>query len=516
MDQTIKKRKFEYIPPDFYKTIHKLYNLSYLQKHSSDIMISILIFVFFLLGISYCYIKINSKDIVNDWNNQKCKPGIMPFAGIINPPTDGTSATDFTINNFKECLNGIFSDIANDAITPVNYVIDIIKDFFKLIESLINSIRKFVDYIRSAAQNIFQEIMGKLLNIFVGIQQFMISMKDLFSKIQGIMTSGLYLSVTTYYTMKSSIGAFYELIVIILLIMAAIIIVLWIIPVTWGAAAAGLVIFLAISIPLAIIAAVMAEAFDLSLSGMPGAPTCFAENTKVEMNDGSYKNIQNIKPNEILKNNNKVISTFKCLSKFEKFYKINNTILSGSHYILINNNPILVSDYKNAISVTYNNEYTYCLSTERKEIEVDENIYLDFDDIKSEKYRKLHNLNKNVDCGFRENTQIKMLDGSNKSIKNIKLGDILLDNNIVLGVVTMDSKNISNKFYILNGNLVHENNMYYLDNQLKYISKNYNIITVDLDEKLYHLVTSKNYFYVENLRLLHYSDLIDIYIKNLN
>ena len=74
--------------------------------------------------------------------------------------------------------------------------------------------------------------------------------------------------------------------------MAAIIIVLWILPVTWGAAAAGLVIFLAISIPLAIIAAVMAEAFDLSLSGMPGAPTCFAENTKVEMNDGSYKNIQ--------------------------------------------------------------------------------------------------------------------------------------------------------------------------------------------------------------------------------
>ena len=206
----------------------------------------------------------------------------MPFAGIINPPKDGSSASDFTISNFKSCMNNIFKDIGDDATAPVNFIINMIKDLFDMIKNMINAIRNFVNYLRVAAQNIFQEIMGKLLNIFVELQTFMIAMKDLFGKIQGVMTTILYLSISTYYTMKSSIGAFYELKNIILLIMAVIVLILWIVPFTWGVAAAGLVIFLAISIPLAIIAAVMAEAFDLSLSGMPGAPTCFGENTELE------------------------------------------------------------------------------------------------------------------------------------------------------------------------------------------------------------------------------------------
>ena len=517
-NENIKKKKYERIPNETYKTVYNLYNLSYFKKYSSDLTNSFLIFLVIFLGVSYNYIKIKSDDIVLDWNNQKCKPGIMPFAGIINPPKDGSSATDFTINNFEECMNNIFSDLANDAMLPINFVISMVQELFNLIKEAINAIRQFVDYIRVAAQNIFQEIMGKLLNVFVSLQEFMISMKDLFAKVQGIMTGVLYLSISVYYTMKSSIGAFYELIIIILLIMAAIIIVLWIIPVTWGVAAAGLVIFLAISIPLAIIAGVMAEAFDLSLSGMPGAPTCFGHKTLIEMNDGSFKNIKYIKPGEKLKNNNVVLNTLKCLSKYENFYKINNTIVSGSHYIFKNNKSIKVEDYENKIKEDYKSKYSYCLVTSSKKIEIDGEIYLDFDDVKPEKTKNIENINSYVDGGIEGYSSIKLRNGSKKMIKDIVPGDILYDDVVVLGLVCLDKRNIANRnYYILNNNAIHENNYFISDNEKKLIkSKNLNIDLNFKEPYLYHLVTSKGYFFIENLQLLHYSEMIDIYIKNYN
>lgn len=517
-EEEIKNMKFDRIPDNFYKLIYKKYNLSYFQKFSADIYSAIIILLIVFLGVSYNYAKINAKYIADDWNNQKCKPGIMLFAGIINPPPDGSSSTDFAINNFENCMKDIFTEIADNATAPIHALIDIIKEFFDMIEKMINAIRQFVDYIRSSAQNIFQEIMGKLLNMFVGIQELMIYMKDLFSKIQGIMVGVLYLSISIYYTMKSAIGAFYELIVIILLIMAAIVIVLWIIPVTWGAAAAGLVIFLAISIPLGIIAGVMAEAFDLSLGGMPGAPTCFGKNTLVEMNNGKFKNIKYIKIGDILKNNNRVLNTFKCLSEYEDFYKINNTVLSGSHYILKNNKSIRVCNYENAIKEEYKYKYTYCLSTESKLIEIDNEIYLDFDDVKVENIKNIKNLNKKVDGGLTGNTKIKLKNGDEKEIKDINLGEKLYDNVIVLGIVKIDIKNLySNNFYIINKNIIHENNLFIHQDNKELIKNIKPLINIDLEDKiLYHLVTSKGYFFIENIQLVHYSDMIDIYIKNYN
>uniref|UniRef100_A0A6C0AXL0 Hedgehog/Intein (Hint) domain-containing protein n=1 Tax=viral metagenome TaxID=1070528 RepID=A0A6C0AXL0_9ZZZZ len=517
-EEETKKMKFERIPDDFYKLIYKKYNLSYFQKFNTDIYSAIIIIFIVFLGVSYNYAKINAKSIADDWNNQKCKPNVMPFAGLINLPPDGSTIIEFTSNNFKDCMKDIFTDIANDATMPINIIIDVIKDFFDAIKDMINAIRQFVDYIRSSAQNIFQEMMGKLLNMFVGIQELMIYMKDLFSKIQGIMVGVLYLSISIYYTMKSAIGAFYELIVIILLIMAAIVLVLWIIPVTWGAAAAGLVIFLAISIPLGIIAAVMAEAFDLSLGGMPGAPTCFGDKTIIEMNDGSFKNIKYIKIGDILKNNNRVLNTFKCLSEYEDFYKINNTIVSGSHYIFKNNKSIKVCNYDNAIKEDYNSKYTYCLATESKILEIDNEIYLDFDDVKIENIKNIDFLNKKVDGGLSGNTKIKLKNGSEKEIKNINLGEVLYDNVIVLGIVKLDVENLySNNFYIINKNIIHENNLFIHEDKKDLIKNIKPLFNVDLEDKvLYHLVTSKGYFFIENIQLVHYSEMIDIYIKNYN
>jgi hypothetical protein len=236
------------------------------------------------------------------------------------------------------------------------------------------------------------------------------------------------------------------------------------------------------------------------------------------MNEGSFKNIKYIEIGDILKNNNKVLNTFKCLSEYETFYKINNTVVSGSHYIFKNNKSIKVCDYENALKENYTSKYTYCLATDSKILEIDDEIYLDFDDIKIENIKNINNLNKKVDGGLCGNTKIKLKNGNKKKIKDINLGEKLYDNAIVLGIVKIDVKNLySHNFYIINKNIIHENNLFIHENKKDLIKNIKPLINIDLEDKiLYHLVTSTGYFFIENIQLVHYSEMIDIYIKNYN
>ena len=148
------KIKYEKIPNNIYKSISKIYKYSYFGKHSGDLINMFLIILIIFIGTSYNYILINSKDIQDNWNEEKCKPSVMPFAGIIMPEDkrNGESASDFTINNFKDCMNNIFSDIAKESTAPITYITDTIAEIFQMFMEIINYIRQFVDYLRVAAQ----------------------------------------------------------------------------------------------------------------------------------------------------------------------------------------------------------------------------------------------------------------------------------------------------------------------------------------------------------------------------
>lgn len=59
---------------------------TYLDKYGgSAVITALLLFTFFII-FSYYFIQGNIVPIQQDWVNQRCKPNIMPFAGIINAP----------------------------------------------------------------------------------------------------------------------------------------------------------------------------------------------------------------------------------------------------------------------------------------------------------------------------------------------------------------------------------------------------------------------------------------------
>ena len=108
-----------------FEKINKLYEKSgYLDRHGLDIFMTVVLCIVFMLAISYYHILNNLQPIKADWENQRCSPGVIPFAGIINKGPDDT-AFEYTNENFEQCINTILSSIVDNAFQPFYYLLKV-------------------------------------------------------------------------------------------------------------------------------------------------------------------------------------------------------------------------------------------------------------------------------------------------------------------------------------------------------------------------------------------------------
>ena len=278
----------------------KYEKLNYFDQYGGSVILFIIITIILILIISYCLIMVNAQPIIDDWPNQRCKPNIIPFAGLITHP-EGISASDYTSQNFTYCTQNIIASVTGLAVEPLTFVTNLLNSMADKIKNDIQSIRAMFDKVRTMFQQVSEEIMGRIINITIPLQQIVISFKDLISKIQGTMTAGLFTLLGSYYTLKSLMGAIAQFIITILIALAVIIAVLWLVPFTWGFAIANTVIFIAIAIPMAIILAFMIDVLHVQTSLSIPSVKCFDKDTEITMNDDSIKKISEIKTGDILR-----------------------------------------------------------------------------------------------------------------------------------------------------------------------------------------------------------------------
>jgi hypothetical protein len=521
------------------KLINMYSNLSYFDDYGATFFLFIFINIVVFSVVSYCHVKINAQPIIDDWPNQRCKINIIPIAGFITHP-EGVTAIDYTATNFNYCMQGILSSISGFMVEPISFIISTINNVLNLVKEAINDIRGMFNKVRTFFQTIAQEIMGKVLNIMVPLQQIIISFRDLIGKIQGIMTAGLFTFLGTYYTLQSLLGAIAQFIIIILIALAALIIIFWIIPFTWGVAISSTVVFLALSIPLAIMLVFMEDVLQvqpsLSIPGVPSGPStgsCFDGDTLLVMNNGEKRKIREIKLGDKLLNNNEVTGLFKLDSLYSKMYKLDDIIISGTHVIKYNNQWITISKHPKAIELnSYDKPYLYCLNTTHKTISIDNHLFIDwdeiyenvFEEIKSNGYIKieqLYDIHYELDSGFSEFTKIKLKNGSIKEIKDIKVNDVLVNGEKVYGLVKVDGKKVKQQYrYNLGKDLVFEGgpNITICDTKVEYITTLDNEFKTKqkLDQKhniLYHLLTDKKTFKVGDIKFYDYNASIDIFLE---
>jgi hypothetical protein len=496
--------------------ITKMYDkLTYFDQYGGSLVLFIIITIVVILLVSYFQTMANIQPIINDWPNQRCKPTIIPFAGLITHP-EGVTASEYTAQNFNYCTQNILSNVTGQAVAPLTYITNILQSMANSIQDSIQSIRAMFDKIRTFFQNVTEEIMGRLMNIMIPLQQIIIGFKDLIGKIQGTLTAGLFTLLGSYYTFKSLLGAIAQFIITILIALAAMVAIFWILPFTWGAAIANTAIFVAISIPMAIILAFMSNVLNIRAGKIPKLK-CFDKNTIITMNDGTQKKIIDIETGDILSNNNTVTAKIKVASEGSDMYLLNGVIVSDSHIVKYGNIWIPVSSHPDAVKyMSYTEPYLYCLNTTNKVIEINGEIFTDWDEIYEDSLNKvinnnlipiksLEDIHKYLDWGFEESTKIRLSNGSYIDICQVNINDVLENGEIVYGLVEIDGFDIA------------ENNLYNLgERDIEGYIPELDIYKQQIPvtkQKLYHLLTNKKTFKLGNILIPDYNAAIDRFLE---
>ena len=436
---------------DFEKTanfINGVYdNLTYYDLYGTSIFLFFIITIIVILAFLFSRVIQSKDEIASDWENQRCKPQNIPFAGYISKPSDKT-AFEYTNENFQYCIQDILLNISEKSLQPFNFMVDALTSIFARISEAIQKIRELLASIRENIKKISQNIMNRILNILAPLQTMLIALADAFNKTQGILTAGLYTALGSYYTLQALMGAILELIIKMLISLVIMIVGLWLVPFTQPMAATMSAVFLSIAIPLAIIVVVMKKVLHVGSSKIPKL-RCFDENTNFKLHDGEKIKIKDLKLGDKLNDNSIVISTIKVTSQDLKMYNLNGIIVSESHVVKYNNKWMMVKDHPNAkILKKYDNSYLYCINTNTKIFELNGISYTDWDEVYDETLIKYNNLNIKQN-GFNSSSKVKMNNGIEKNISDISIGDILFNGNIVYGIVNLIDLEKKNKLFNL-------------------------------------------------------------------
>ena len=203
-------------------------------------------------------------------------------------------------------------------------------------------------------------------------------------------------------------------------------------------------------------------------------------------------------------------------------YNINNTIVTGNHHIY---NPSLgwirVENDPRAAVIKEKQDFVYCINTTSKKIEINNNIFMDWDEVditdililKNKKYiytkKDIHTYLNN---GLFIDTPIEMENGELKEIQKIKVGDKLKNDITVTGIVeSLDDKKTYNYFNEML-NLKGNNIMFDKSNLANYHKKH--IKKHKFNNKLYHIITDKKYFYVDDVKIYDYNACLEYFLNN--
>lgn len=488
-------------------------HLSYFDNYGSSLILFILISIILFLLISLSYAYLQAASLKADWEKNRCKPSVLPFAGLVMQPSDMTMS-EYTSQNFSYCMQNNLKAVAGQTLEPLSFIVNSLSTMAGEAGDALNSVRAMMDKVRSGVSDIFLQIYGKLVNIMIPLQNLIIKVKDSFGKLQGVLVTTLYAFLGSYFGLKSLLGVIAQAIINVLIALAAMIMVMWLTPITWVPAAAGTALFTAVSIPLIIMIAFLKDTLQVDVKGgnfkvpKPKKLKCFDRSTLIEMNDGSFQKIEDLKPGDKLRENNKINAVFQVLVEGSEMYRLpGNIIVSDSHLVFepFSQQWIRSKYFREATKVeNYKEQYLYCLSTESGYIKIKSLLFSDWDEISenekkriSFQYKKSQDetnwFHKHFQNGLHPQTLVCAENGEKKQIQNVKPGEKLEDGSRIYGVVKIDGRDVDQFSFSHGkvrgtGNLVYNKDAtnllltktVYLENKREVVTKEpilYNILT---------------------------------------
>ena len=215
--------------------INQMYSTTgFVAKYGFHLFVTIIIICLFVVAISYFVFDMQLRNIKRNWSTERCKPLIMPLAGIINAPDD-MDKSEYASQNFSYCTSQFFKYVFEAVVSTLYYITGLIVSVFKSALESIHKFRMFFNQRREQFLNFIVATMHSIMNFIIPFVNILVKMRDLMRKIEGIFLSTIYMLAGGYMALKSLIGSILTLCIIVIVVLIIIMIVMWVlVAVFWS------------------------------------------------------------------------------------------------------------------------------------------------------------------------------------------------------------------------------------------------------------------------------------------
>lgn len=148
-------------------------------SQNSDLGTALLIIVIFIALYISSFLAIGLKKIKENWDQYRCSPMAMPFAGYL-----GFDA----LENFAFCIGKIQSGLMNTFLKPIFSNLNILGDVAGSIVGSIRSLTVLMSNMNVGFGMASFDILSMFKGIMVKMQYFIVNIKDVFAKFGGTMS----------------------------------------------------------------------------------------------------------------------------------------------------------------------------------------------------------------------------------------------------------------------------------------------------------------------------------------
>jgi len=339
-----------------------------------------ILILFFFLGLTgYIISQLERSKVMKDWENRRCNLSVMIGSRFFKPDTDPRSPNEFSNENFEFCMKKFTDSFMNLFMPPITALLGKQADLTGGAMGALNQVREVVKRITNAFMSYVSSYLDKFKNGMFELRRIIAYLRLAMGRLMAVVTSTIYIGLSLFSGMLSSIQVVIRVVLIICAIMIAVIIILWfillpIIPFILTTLTAVVALVVALSV---VMSGSIASDAESKKSGF-----CFAEQTIVRIYRDSgihdipirFTRIGDLLVSEDGKEH-RITAIMQMTSKDVNWYELDGIYVAGDHMVKNGEDWIYVKDDPSAknvssLSVSSYSPYVYCLNTETRIIPI--------------------------------------------------------------------------------------------------------------------------------------------------
>lgn len=326
----------------------------------SSTLLSTFVILNVALSIGLFFVLNNSSrlDIIAHWSEKRCDFDVLMGSFMYKPDLDSRSAFEFASENFNFCISSKAQDYLK---TMFGSLYEVLKKQMDAADIMTNVMK----VMRAQLATIYQPFSKLMGNFWVKFKQIGFEASKSFQhiymamkKAAGTAVASIFIALSLQVAFMNTIDFVIKVIMIVLYILMAL-----------------LFIFFLPILPLLVIVLMTVAGIETAMPGSTGpmgSVFCFHRNTRVIMSNGKEEFISDLKPGDILDEDNLVQAVIEVPS--EDLYNLDGILVSGYHCLYYNGSNgeevVYVKDHPRAIKTDKKENTLWTLITQKREIPI--------------------------------------------------------------------------------------------------------------------------------------------------